>query len=39
MNPLSRDEFSRMSPPERLAVIGELWDIMTDAELALSPAQ
>ena len=39
MNPLSRDEIIRMSPPERLALIGELWDSMTDAELAMSPAQ
>jgi len=39
MNPLSRDEISRMSPPERLALIGELWDSMTDAELAMSSAQ
>lgn len=28
-----------MSPPERLALIGELWDSMTDAEVALSPEQ
>jgi len=28
-----------MSPPERLALIGELWDSMTDAELAMSSAQ
>ena len=39
MNPLSRDEITRMSPPERLALIGELWDSMTDAELGMSPAQ
>ena len=38
MNPLLRDEISRMSPPQRLALIGERWDSMTDAELAMSPA-
>lgn len=33
MNPLSRDGITRMSPSERLALIGELWDSMTDADL------
>jgi len=28
-----------MSPLERLALIGELWDSMTDGELGISPAQ
>ena len=39
MNPLSRDEITRLSPPERLALIGELWDSMSDADLGISPAQ
>ncbi len=28
-----------MSRPERLALIGELWDSLSDAELGISPAQ
>ena len=38
MSTLTRDEISRLSPPERLALIGELWDSITDAELPLLPA-
>ena len=33
MPTLTRDEITRLSPPERLALIGDLWDSMSDAEL------
>jgi putative addiction module component (TIGR02574 family) len=36
---LTHDEINRLSPPERLALIGELWDSITDAELPTPPAQ
>ena len=39
MTTLTRDEITRLSPPERLALIGELWDSMTDAELPTPPEQ
>ena len=39
MTTLTRDEITRLSPPERLALIGDLWDSMTDAELPTPPAQ
>ena len=39
MPTLTREEISRLTPPERLALIGELWDSMTDAETPLPPAQ
>ncbi len=39
MTTLTRDEITRLSPPERLALIGELWDSMTDADLALPAVQ
>jgi len=39
MQPLSADEISRLSPEERLALIGQLWDSLADAELSLSKAQ
>ena len=39
MTTLSRDEIIRLSPPERLALIGDLWDSLADAELPLPPAQ
>lgn len=39
MPTLTRDEIARLTAPERLALIGELWDSMTDAELPLSKSQ
>lgn len=38
MPTLTRDEIIKLSPPERLALIGDLWDSIADAELpTLSP--
>lgn len=39
MATLTHDEITRLSPQERLALIGELWDSLTDMELPVSPAQ
>jgi len=39
MQPLSPDEISRLSPEERLALIGQLWDSLHEAEVSLSAAQ
>jgi putative addiction module component (TIGR02574 family) len=38
MPTLTRDEIARLSPPERLALIADLWDSISDAELPLLPA-
>jgi putative addiction module component (TIGR02574 family) len=39
MATLTHDEITRLSPEERLALIGDLWDSLTDDELPLSSAQ
>jgi putative addiction module component (TIGR02574 family) len=39
MQPLSSDEISRLSPEERLALIGQLWDSLHDGEVSLSAVQ
>ena len=39
MQPLSPDEISRLSPEERLALIGQLWDSLHDADISLSASQ
>ena len=39
MSNLTQDVISRLSPPERLALIGELWDSIADADLPVPPAQ
>jgi putative addiction module component (TIGR02574 family) len=39
MPTLTSGEISRLSPPERLALIGELWDSLGDAETPTSSAQ
>ena len=39
MTTLTLDEITRLTPPERLALIGDLWDSMADADLALPTAQ
>jgi putative addiction module component (TIGR02574 family) len=36
---LNTNEIARLSPPERLALIGDLWDSLADAELPTSPTQ
>ena len=36
---LTPDEITRLSPPERLSLIAQLWDSLTDAETPLPPAQ
>lgn len=39
MQPLSTNEISRLSPEERLALIGQLWDSLQDTDVPLLPAQ
>ena len=39
MPTLTHDEITRLTPPERLALIGDLWDSLNDAEWPTSPAQ
>jgi len=39
MELLTRDEIIRLSPPERLALIAQLWDSLEQNQLPLSPAQ
>lgn len=39
MDPLRRDELARLSPPERLALISQLWDSLEDHEVPLTTAQ
>jgi putative addiction module component (TIGR02574 family) len=39
MRPLSHDELSRRTPPERLALIAQLWDSLDDLQLPVSAAQ
>lgn len=39
MGPLSRDEIGRLSPPERLALIADLWDSLENDQLPLTEAQ
>ncbi len=39
MSILTADEIIRLSPPERLALIGELWDSLGDAHPPLSNTQ
>ena len=36
---LSHDELQQLTPPERLALIGQLWDSLGVDELQLSAAQ
>jgi putative addiction module component (TIGR02574 family) len=33
------DEITRLSPPERIALIAQLWDSLEDEQLPLTPAQ
>jgi putative addiction module component (TIGR02574 family) len=39
MATLTLDDIRHLSPPERLALIGELWDSLADAEVPLLAAQ
>ncbi|MSO76594.1 MAG: addiction module component, tigr02574 family protein [Alphaproteobacteria bacterium] len=39
MPTLTRDEITRLTLAERLALIGDLWDSMSDAELSTPHAQ
>jgi putative addiction module component (TIGR02574 family) len=39
MELLTQDELVRLTPPERLALISQLWDSLEDDQLPLSTAQ
>ncbi len=39
MKSLSPDELARMTPPERLALIAQLWDSLEHDQFPLTPAQ
>jgi putative addiction module component (TIGR02574 family) len=39
MPSLDSDELARLSPEERLALIGQLWDSLRDTEVPLPEAQ
>ena len=39
MELLTQDELARLTPPERLALISQLWDSLVDDHLPLSAAQ
>jgi putative addiction module component (TIGR02574 family) len=39
MERLNSEELARLSPEERLALIGQLWDSLRDAEVPLPEAQ
>lgn len=39
MELLSHDELARLTPPERLALISQLWDSIEDDQLPLTAAQ
>jgi putative addiction module component (TIGR02574 family) len=39
MNVLNQDELSRLSPPERLSLISQLWDSLESDQLPLTAAQ
>ena len=39
MGSLNSDELARLSPEERLALIGQLWDSLRDADIPLPEAQ
>ncbi|MGA2252700.1 addiction module protein [Terracidiphilus sp.] len=36
---LNQDELARLTPPERLALISQLWDSLEDEQLPLTAAQ
>jgi len=39
MDLLSQDEIARLSPPERIALIAQLWDSLDDNQIPLTSAQ
>ena len=39
MGSLNSDELARLSPEERLALIGQLWDSLGDSDVPLPEAQ
>ena len=39
MDVLTHDELVRLTPPERLALIAQLWDSLEDEQLPLTAAQ
>jgi putative addiction module component (TIGR02574 family) len=39
MQSLNSDELARLSPEERLALIGQLWDSLRDTDVPLPEAQ
>ena len=39
MQTLTRDEIARLSPQERLALIGQLWDSLEETEVPLPAPQ
>lgn len=39
MGSLNSDELARLSPEERLALIGQLWDSLRDTDVPLPEAQ
>jgi putative addiction module component (TIGR02574 family) len=39
MELLTHDELVRLTPPERLALISQLWDSLEDGQLPLTAAQ
>jgi putative addiction module component (TIGR02574 family) len=39
MTTLTRDEIARLTPPERLALIADLWDSLDDHHVPLTAAQ
>jgi putative addiction module component (TIGR02574 family) len=39
MQRLDSDELARLSPEERIALIGQLWDSLSDANVPLPEAQ
>ncbi len=39
MDRLTRDEIQRLTPPERLTLISQLWDSLEDEHLPLSAEQ
>jgi putative addiction module component (TIGR02574 family) len=39
MEPLTHDELVRLTPPERLALISQLWESLEQDELPLTAAQ
>jgi putative addiction module component (TIGR02574 family) len=39
MDVLSKDEMARLTPPERLALIAQLWESLDESQLPLTAAQ